>query len=222
MRVMITVPAQSEQRRVLARLLCTYARSVPPRTVTVVGNGPLSDSAERAATIDDSDLVVRMTTFALDTRHGPARRGRRADIVVLHRAVVPGPGTFADHSSRLYLLVEPGRLYWEREDRPDWWPVHPVSVPNAEFTVPLKALMGLAQEDASWPTTGTLVTYMMTELFPDAVTRLAGTTIVEQSEQTSFTHDWGPAVKVTGEHRLVVESALLRSWVEQGRIELLR
>ena len=45
--------------------------------------------------------------------------------------------------ARLYLLVEPGRLHWEREDRPDWWPVHAVSVPNHEFTVALKELMGI-------------------------------------------------------------------------------
>ena len=43
---------------------------------------------------------------------------------------MPGPGTFFDHGSRLYLLAEPGRLHWEREDRPDWWPVEAVSVPN--------------------------------------------------------------------------------------------
>ena len=117
-------------RQVLGDLVRAYARHDPPRSVAIVGNAPLSESAERAALVDGSDLVVRMTTFALDEPGGPPRIGRRTDVVLLHRALVPGPGTFLDHSSRLYLLVEPGRLHWEREDRPDWWPVEPSRCPT--------------------------------------------------------------------------------------------
>ena len=205
---------------VLVDLVRTYARRDPPRTVTIVGNAPLPACPQRAALVDDSDLVVRMTTFALDAPGGPPRIGRRTDVVLLHRALVPGPGTFYDHASRLYLLVEPGRLHWEREDRPDWWPVHPVSVPNHEFTVALKGLMGISADDAAWPTTGTLAAYVFSELFPAAAVRLTGTTVAERPEQTEFAHGWGPAVAVTAEHRVAAEGALLRRWAAQGRIEL--
>jgi hypothetical protein len=205
---------------VLADLVRTYARRDPPRSVAVVGNAPLAPCPERAALVDGSDLVVRMTTFALDAPGGPPCVGRRTDVVLLHRALVPGPGTFYDHRSRLYLLVEPGRLHWEREDRPDWWPVHAVSVPNHEFTVALKELMGIPADDAAWPTTGTLAAYVFSELFPEATLRLTGTTVAERPEQTEFAHGWGPAVAVTPEHRLAAEGALLRRWATEGRIEL--
>jgi hypothetical protein len=212
--------ACTTSRQVLADLVGNYARSQPPRSVTIVGNAPMASCPRRAALVDESDLVVRMTTFALDAPGGPPCIGRRTDVVLLHRAVVPGPGTFYDHRSRLYLLVEPGRLHWEREDRPDWWPVHPVSVPNHEFTVALKELMGIPADDAAWPTTGTLAAYVFSELFPAATLRLTGTTVAERPEQTEFAHGWGPAVAVTAEHRLAAEGALLRRWAAQGRIEL--
>ncbi|HEY0816438.1 MAG TPA: hypothetical protein VGE11_24440 [Pseudonocardia sp.] len=207
-------------RQVLADLVRGYARHDPPRSVMIVGNAPVAESAERAALIDGSDLVVRMTTFALDEPAGPPRIGRRTDVVLLHRAVVPGPGTFFDHGSRLYLLAEPGRLHWEREDRPDWWPVEAVSVPNHVFTVALKELMGIPAEDPAWPTTGTLAAYVFTELFPEATVRMTGTTVIDRPDQTEFAHGWGPAVAITAEHRLAVEGAWLRAWAAQGRIEL--
>ncbi len=210
----------STTRQVLADLVRAYPRHDPPRSVAIIGNAPLPESAERAALIDGSDLVVRMTTFALDEISGPPRIGRRTDIVLLHRAVVPGPGTFFDHHRRLYLLVEPGRLHWEREDRPDWWPVQAVSVPNHLFTVALKELMAIPAEEPAWPTTGTLAAYVFTELFPDAAVRLTGTTVADRPDQTEFAHGWGPAVAVTAEHRLAAEGALLRAWAAQGRIEL--
>ena len=207
-------------RQVLADLVRNYARQDPPRSVTIVGNAPLAPCPRRAALIDGSDVVVRMTTFALDAPGGPPCIGRRTDVVLLHRAVVAGPGTFYDHASRLYLLVEPGRLHWEREDRPDWWPVHAVSVPNHPFTVALKELMGIPADEPAWPTTGTLAAYVFSELFPTAAVRLTGTTVAERPEQTEFAHGWGPAVAVTAEHRLAAEGALLRRWAAQGRIEL--
>jgi hypothetical protein len=217
---MRSIGTVSTTRQVLADLVGAYARHDPPGSVMIVGNAPLPESGERAALVDGSDLVVRMTTFALDELAGPPRIGRRTDVVLLHRAVVPGPGTFLDHGSRLYLLVEPGRLHWEREDRPDWWPVHAVSVPNHVFTVALKELMGIPAEEPAWPTTGTLAAYVFTELFPDAAVRLTGTTVADRPEQTQFAHGWGPSVAVTAEHRLAAEGALLRTWAAQGRIEL--
>ena len=173
--------ACTTSKQVLADLVRAYARRDPPRSVTIVGNAPLPPCPQRAALIDDSDLVVRMTTFALDAPGGPPCIGRRTDVVLLHRAVVPGPGTFYDHASRLYLLVEPGRLHWEREDRPDWWPVHAVSVPNHLFAVALKELMGIPADEAAWPTTGTLAALRLLRAVPEAVVRLTGTTVAERA-----------------------------------------
>ncbi len=211
-----------EHRRVLAGLVAAYARRDPPRTVMVVGNAPLPVGAARAALVDGSDLVVRMTTFAVDPPEGPPRIGRRTDVVLVHRGVVPGPGTFADHRSRLYLLAEQGRMHWEREDRPAWFPADAISLPNTLFTAPLGALMGIPAQEAAWATGGTLACYVALELFPEATVRLTGSSIMDAPEQTSFAHAHGPAVPVTSEHRLAKEAQLLRGWIDDGRLELVR
>lgn len=215
------VAAVRTARETFAALVSAYARHDPVRSVMIVGNAPLPVNAGRAALIDGSDLVVRMTTFALDAPGGPPCLGRRADVVMVHRGITPGPGTFADHHSRLYLMAEQGRLHWEREDRPDWYPVQAVSLPNADFTVPLNRLLGITPDEVAWPTAGTLACYMFGELFPGAAVRFTGTTILDAPGQTSFAHAHGPAVPVTSEHRLAQEAVLLRAWVREGRLEVL-
>ncbi|WP_352231602.1 hypothetical protein [Actinokineospora sp. NBRC 105648] len=207
----------------LAALVAAYARRDPPATVMIVGNAPLAPDPARAALVDAADLVVRMTTFAVDAPGGPPALGRRTDVVVLHRGIVAGPHTFADYTARLYLLVEPGRLHWEPEVIPDWWPTDLgfVPVPNAEFTVPLNGLLGFDPRQPVWSTTGTMAAYLFTELFPTATVRMTGMSIVDRPDQTTFAHAWGESVRVTAEHRLAAEAALLRGWMETGRIEVL-
>lgn len=206
----------------LRELLLAYARGQRVETIAVVGNAPMAPDAERAALIDGSDLVFRMTTFALDEPDDEPAYGRRTDVVVIHRGVVVSPYTFADYTSRLYLLAEPGRLYWEPETLPDWWPVDLGFVPisNRNFVLPLSRLLGLSDEHV-WATTGTLVTYLCGELFPDALVRLTGVSIIDRPDQTDFEHAWGSKVGVTAEHRLHAESRLLRTWRDSGRIEIL-
>ncbi len=207
----------------LRELLVSYARHGTPVSVAVVGNAPMSPDPARAAAIDDADLVVRMTSLALDPPAGPRTLGRRCDVVVLHRGVVASPYTFADYSSRLYLLVEPGRLHWEPHKLPYWWPpdLGFVPIPNWRYTVPMLHLLGLDAEQAVWPTTGTLITYVLTELFPTASVLLTGMSIVDEPDQVTFRHAWGEPVKVTPEHRLSAEAELLRRWHASGRIQLL-
>ncbi|WP_308258269.1 hypothetical protein [Saccharothrix obliqua] len=208
-----------DRRAALRDLVASYARVDPPGTIAIVGNAPMPRDPDRARLIDGSDLVVRMTTFALDG----AALGTRCDVVVLHRGVIASPYTFADYTNRLYLLVEPGRLHWERADIPRHWPADlgftPVS--NYEFTLPLLDLLGLDRREPLWSTTGTLATYVLTELFPHATTRLTGMSLVDNPVQTTFEHAWGAAVHVTPEHRLEREAELLRRWHAEGRIELL-
>ncbi len=207
----------------LRALLASYARCAEPSSIAIVGNAPLTPDATRAATVDGADLVVRMTSFAVDEPGAAPTLGRRCDVVALHRGVIASPHTFADYTSRLYLLVEPGRLHWEPETLPTWWPADLgfVPVPNREFTLPLLDLLGLDVTQAVWPTTGTLITYVLTELFPATPVTLTGMSIIDNPEQATFQHAWGEPVKVTEEHRLAAEADLLRSWHALGRIELL-
>lgn len=210
--------------RMLRDLLLAYARGQRVETIAVVGNAPMAPDAARAALIDGSDLVFRMTTFALDEPDAQPTYGRRTDVVVIHRGVVVSPYTFADYTSRLYLLAEPGRLFWEPETLPDWWPVDLGFVPisNREFVLPLSKLLGLSADEHVWATTGTLVTYLCRRLFPQALVRLTGVSIVERPDQTDFEHAWGGKVGVTAEHRLHAESKLLSTWRDSGRIEIVQ
>ncbi|HWE91380.1 MAG TPA: hypothetical protein VG317_18110 [Pseudonocardiaceae bacterium] len=213
----------------LGPLLAAYARHDPPRSIAVVGNAPLRPNAERAAAIDSADLVLRMTTFALDEPADPTADdteptfGNRTDVVVLHRGTIASPYTFADYTSRLYLHIEPGRMHWEPDFRPYWWPedLGQVHIPNYQFSLPLVHLLGLDPIEANWATTGTTSVYLVSQLFPDAEIRLAGFSLLHDPEQVMFEHAWGTPVHVTPEHRLRAESALLHSWAAQGRITIL-
>lgn len=211
-----------EEQDTLRALLASYGHGGRVDSITVVGNAPLPPSAERADLIDGSDLVVRMTTFALDEPGAEPGYGRKTDVVVLHRGVVASPHTFADYTSRLYLLAEPGRMHWEPANIPDWWPddLGFVPIPNRPFVVPLSRALGLDESTATWATTGTLTAYLCVVLFPEATVRLTGFSIVDEPEQSSFRHAWGADVPVTGDHRLRAESAMLRAWRDAGRIEV--
>jgi hypothetical protein len=211
----------------LRPLVAAYARHDPPRSIAVVGNAPLRPDAERAAAIDTADLVLRMTTFAVDDANAePAAEptfGTRTDVVVLHRGTIASPYTFADYTSRLYLHIEPGRMHWEPDFRPYWWPVDlgQVHIPNYQFSLPLVHLLGLDPAQPTWATTGTTSVYLVHRLFPDAEIRIAGFSLLHDPEQVMFEHAWGTPVHVTPEHRLRAESALLHSWAAQGRITIL-
>jgi hypothetical protein len=210
-------------RAALRALLESYARSAPPRSIAIVGNAPLPPDEDRAATIDSADLVLRMTTFGLDVPGGPPTVGRRCDVVALHRGITPSPFTFADYTSRLYLLFEQGRPFGERQPLRTWWPADlgVVPVSNYEFTRPLNDLLGLDSDERVWATAGTLASFMCTELFPAATTYLTGVSLIDEPGQTTFEHHWGNAVRVTPEHRLHAESALLKQWIADGRIRFL-
>lgn len=210
-------------RRALRGLLLGYARNDPLRSVAIVGNAPLPPDADRAAAIDAADLVLRMTTLALDRPGEPAAVGRRCDVVVLHRGVIASPYTFADYTSRLYLLFEQGRPFGEGQELRPWWPADLGIVPvsNWAFTRPLNELLGLDSDERVWATAGTLAAYLMTELFPDAVTYLTGVSLIDNPGLTEFEHHWGQPVRITPEHRLDAESLLLKQWIAEGRIQFL-
>lgn len=197
------------------RALASAVASAPEvRRVAVVGNAPLQPSEERAARIDGADLVVRMTTFATD--QDVPRVGRRTDAVVLHRAIKPGPGTFARYPERLYLLAEPGRLYEEVETLPPWWPADlaPVPVPNSLLRPLLRALRSGGYA-ATWPSTGTLTVFLMRALFPAALIELSGSSLLGHDGRRSLAHGWGDSVALTPEHRLRAEARLYDRWQDE-------
>ena len=224
----VPAPAAAEQAPILRRLVLARTGGRPPQRIAVVGNAPLSPSAERARRIDGADLRVRMTTFALDTDVPAA--GRETDVVVLHRALAPGPDTFADHARRLYLLAEPGRMFWEDAAIPPWWPrdIELIPIANREFTRRTRSALRLGRVDIAWPTTGTLAVHLMHRLFPHARILLTGSSLLDGGAPSSgavpsggLAHHWGPAVRLPPEHRLHRERRLLQGWRRDGWLEAL-
>ena len=204
-------------------LAALYARR-PVSSVAAVGNAPLPPSEERAAAIDAADLVVRVNGFRLDAPGEPPAVGTRTDVVVFNRGVRATPWFFQDYQSRLYLMIEPGRFYWEREASPHWWPrdFGYLSVPNREVIVPLNLAMGIdPREKPEWATTGTTMAWIARHLFPDAALSVTGLSFIDQPDQTSWEHAYGDPCPVGPEHKITSEADLLRSWIESGRISYL-
>jgi hypothetical protein len=126
-------------------LLAAYADRSDPQSVAVVGNQPLPPDPARAKAVDDCDLVIRVNGFIVDEPDGPETTGRKVHVVVFNRALRATPHVFRDYRRRLYLLVEPGRLHWEPEAVPGWWPADlgPVPVSNRDVVLPLSDELGL-------------------------------------------------------------------------------
>jgi hypothetical protein len=210
---------------VLRELVLAYARKPSIDSVAVIGNAPLAPSRARAAAIDACDAVFRCNSFVLDEPAQPATLGREVHVVVFNRLLRASPRVFDRYRDRLYLMVEPGRLHFEPGRRPARWPVDLglFAVPNREITLSLSEAMGLAsRQEKVWPTTGLMSAWIAATLFPEAALNLAGFSMIDDPEQTEWTHAWGDSCRVAPEHRLEPEAELLRSWVSRGRATLLR
>ncbi len=208
----------------MANLVRAYADGPEVRHIAVVGNAPLSPSAERASCIDACNLVFRCNSFILDQPGEPAQQGRRVDVVVFNRGLRATPFSYADYRDRLYLMVEPGRLHWEPDVQPDWWPTDlgVVLVPNREVTLPLSDALGLpSRTEAVWATTGLMAAWIAAVLFPHAELLLSGYSMLDKPDQRTWDHAWGVTCIVGPEHRIGAEGRLLRSWVDIGRARLL-
>ncbi|TPW78124.1 hypothetical protein FJ657_00650 [Schumannella soli] len=202
----------------LRELCAAQARSRPVRSVAVVGNQPLEPSGERAEAIDSCDLVFRVNGFRLDDPDVPCV-GTRTDVVVFNRGVRATPWFLSGYRSRLYLMVEPGRLHWETGDIPPWWPgdLGFISMPNAELTIPISAEIGVdATRDPHWPTTGTMAAWTARRLFPEIPTLLAGFSFLDDPDQDSWNHAYGDPSPVGVEHAIRDEGAMMRAWVDDG------
>ncbi|WP_200934744.1 hypothetical protein [Microbacterium sp. Leaf159] len=205
----------------LRPLVTSYGRADPVRRVAVVGNQPLEPSEERAAIIDSADVVFRVNGFRLDEAGGPPAVGRRADVVVFNRGVRPTPWFFESYTERAYLMIEPGRLLWENPKIPEFWPADLgiVTMPNREVVLPLGEAMGAdPRSGGHWATTGTVMLWIATRLFPDAQVDASGFSFIDAPDQTAWNHAYGDPSAVGAEHRIELESVLVKRWIESGRV----
>jgi hypothetical protein len=212
-----------ERRDRIRSLAVAYARNPAVGSVAVVGNKPLERDPARATAIDACDLVVRVNGFRLDDTADQATFGRRADVVFFNRALRATPWFFAGYQERLHLMVEPGRLHWEPELVPSWWPADlgHLHVNNDDLTLPLSADLGLdSRSEGLWSTTGTMAAWWARTTFPEARLELAGYSFVDDPEQTRWEHASGDDCIVGPEHRIALEADLFRRWAAAGRTTL--
>jgi hypothetical protein len=219
------VVAVTQAPSLLRSLLDAYADRPGPRSVAVVGNQPLSPDPERAAAVDACELVIRVNGFVLDEPDAEPSTGTKVHAVVFNRALRATPWVFQNYSQRLYLMVEPGRLHWEPDVIPAWWPedLGLVPVSNREITLPLSDALGLAsREESAWATTGTMAAWIARSTYPDADLLLTGFSFIDNPDQTSWMHASGDSCIVGPEHRIAAEGRLLASWTESSSTTLLR
>jgi hypothetical protein len=205
---------------VMRDLVLTYAAASEVRTVAVVANAPSSPSIARAEAIDSSDVVFRCNSFVIDETGQAPAHGRKVHVVVFNRALRASPRFFHRYRERLYLMVEPGRLHWEPDVRPNWWPedLGILPVPNREIMLTLAGVLDLpSRAQPIWPTTGLLSAWIARLLFPEAELRLAGFSMVDDREQTEWEHAWGDSCPVGREHRIGPEGELLHQWISSGQ-----
>ena len=60
--------------------------------------------------------------------------------------------------------------------------------------------------------------WIATRLFPDAHIDAAGFSFVDAPDQTAWNHAYGDPSAVGVEHRIELESELMRGWIDTGRI----
>lgn len=194
------------------------------RSIAVVGNAPLEPSDQRADAIDGADLVIRVNSFVMDAPGQPRTQGSRVDVVVWSRMVKATPYLFDRYRERLYVMLEPMRMYGRPEVWPMSWPADLgfVVARNDQVAIPLNDALGLPwREEKLAPTSGTTAAWLAVTLFPDADVRLTGFSFVDQPDQTRWQHQWGDAVAVGPEHRIAAEARLIRSWLDHGRARML-
>lgn len=209
---------------VLRQLADAYARRLPVRDVAVVANAPLEPSAARAAAIDACDVVIRVNSFVVDRPGAAPTMGSRTDVVLFSRLVPATPDFFAGYRDRLYVLLEPMRMYGRPEMWPQSWPRDLGFVPasNRDLAIPLNEELGIPwRTEQLAPTTGTTAAWLATRLWPEARVHLAGVSFIDDPHQTAWTHQFGDSTAVGPEHRIAAESVLLQRLVTDGRLALL-
>jgi hypothetical protein len=217
------VRSRQEQWNSLRDFIASYAAQQPIRQVAVVGNAPLEPDPERAAELDASDLVIRANSLMLDDPGQPPCLGSTCHVVVLSHATRITPWVFQDYRRRAYLVPQMGfPLYYKVNPAPDFWPpdLGALPLPNA---VVKKRLVDLLDPDhvpaQLTPTSGTSALYLAHEMFADARMVATGFSFVRDHGQSEWSHHSGGSTAVHRLHDLGLESALVRSWIDDGSVQ---
>lgn len=184
----------------------------------------MEPSATRAAAIDAADLVIRVNSFVTDTDDGPPTQGRRTEVVLFSRLVPATPHLFDRYAERLYVLLEPMRMYGRPEMWPASWPedLGFAVARNDAVAIPINEALDLPwREEQLAPTTGTTAAWLALHLFPEAEVLLTGISFVDDPGQTHWHHQGGDSVGVGPEHRIAAEAVLISGWLESGRLRFL-
>jgi hypothetical protein len=196
--------------------------------VAVVGNAPLPRDAERAAAIDASDLVIRANAMMLDPPGDAPCVGTACNVVILSRSTAITPWVFHDYKRRAYLVPQAGFVQYHPGDRigllldVPFWPrdLGAMPLPNAVVkTRVVRALDPDAKPGSLIPTTGMTALYLAHEMFPDAQLLATGFSFLDDAAQTHWNHHSGGATKVNWQHRLDLEAALLKSWIDERSVQ---
>ena len=216
---------RQEQWDQIRSYLAAYARHDPPRSVAVVGNAPLAPDARRAAEIDAADLVIRVNAVVLDEPGAPAAVGTACHAVILSRATALTPWALRDYRTRAYLVPQAGFVQYRPGDsvglllHAGFWPEDLGAMPLPNAVVKARAVRALdptARPGSLIPTTGTTAVFLAHEMFPEADLVITGFSFLADPGQTSWSHHSGGHTKVNWQHRLDLEAALLRSWIDDG------
>jgi hypothetical protein len=223
--------SQEQQWQLIGAYLGAYAARRPVRKVAVVGNAPLEPSAERAADIDSSDLVIRVNEVALDGPGEPPCVGTACHAVILSRSTTMTRWVFHNYRRRAYLIPQAGFVQYRYGDtiglllETAYWPPDLGAMPVPNGVVKARVVRALAPDakpGSIIPTTGTMAAFLGHELFPDAELVSTGFSFLEDSSQKYWSHHSGSSTKVNWQHRLDLEAELLRSWIADGSMRFLR
>jgi hypothetical protein len=224
------VASQQQQWGLIRDYIACYAARRPIRKIAVVGNAPLEPSAERAAEIDSSDLVIRMNEVWLDGPGDPPSHGTAWHVGIVSRATTMTRWVFHDYRQRAYLIPQAGFVQYHYLDHvgllleTPFWPADlgATPLPNAVVkTRVVDAMAPGATPGSIIPTTGTMAVYLAHEMFSDANTIATGLSFLADSTQTHWAHHAGSVTKVNWQHRLDLEADLLRSWIDDGSVRFL-
>ncbi len=217
--------SQDAQWDLIRDYMSAYAARRPVRSVAVIGNAPLLPDAARATAIDGADLVIRANAMVLDGPAAPPCVGTACHVVILSRSTQLTAWALKDYRTRAYLVPQAGFVQYPLEDRvmllleTPFWPedLGAIPLPNGVVKARTARALDPTQRPGSLiPTTGLTAMFMAHEMFPDADLVVTGFSFLDDTGQTHWSHHSGGHTKVNWQHRLDLEAALLRSWIDDG------
>jgi hypothetical protein len=224
--------SQQDQWDSLRALIASYAARQPIAKVAVVGNAPLKPDPERVAEIDSADLVIRANALMLDGPDDPPTLGTACHVAIVSRATLVTPYVFRNYRDRLYLVPQAGFVQYHLQNRigllleTRFWPADLGAVPLPNAVVKKRVATALDPEHKPGsliPTTGMMALYLAHEMFPEADFVASGFSFVDDTDQTHWHHhSGGYTTKVNWQHRIDLESKLLRSWIDDGSLRFYR